>query len=1023
MYRLFAPLLLLLAGPAAAQAVDAPAAGSVAPADDADAAGASADESADDPPPGDDNTTADPVNDQPVLEVFPTPAILDALAPGYPAPALADGIEGSVVFVLQLDGNGVVQDSEVIRDPGGGLAEAATASIVETIFDAPPADGPPHELRRYFHVVRFVLPEEARPPKPEGPEPEMADELTALPELLEQVAANYPAAAREQLIQGQVLFELDVSDRGTLDAVRLLDARPRTWGFEFEAMKAVWQFRFKPAYAGEVPVPVRISYTYNFQLEQRVVEVAADTPDEGMEMDPDGAVNFGGFVRERGSRKPLSGVEVLIEEFAASAVSDDFGYFEFRGVPAGVHRILIAAPGYEKYETEEDVLPGEATEVVYFVRESPTGVNETVIRVKREKKEVTRRTISIETIERIPGTFGDPVKVVQNLPGVARSPFDFGLLIVRGSSPEDSGAHIDGVRVPQLFHFGGFRSILTPILLDSIDFYPGGYGGQYGRLTGGILDVKTRQKYEDTVHGLIQADLLDGSVALTGPIKAKKKRDPIGGFVIAARRSYLDIIVPALAPSSVDLSRFVFPRWFDVQGKVTLAPWDGHRFSLLAYVSQDRVGGRTEDPTDPNIAESQGDFQYRNDFWRSTLDWTMRAGIVRNTMIFSVGQDFTRLAAGQLGTLGGDAFTVYLRDTADFDLNDKLTLEAGLDFVATKYRFDLTFNAYDFSTQGDDPNAEKEPLTITSVGDLIIPGIWVEGQVKLVDERVNLTPGLRYDLATSPGSFATHGLDPRFRFRLTPDKARRIDIKGSAGLYNQPPQAFEIVDETGDPNLKNELSVQVTLGTELRFTDWLELEIEGFYKRLDRLVVFQGQGNGTDGAWGNTGDGHIYGGELFLRWLPYKNFTGWVSLTIQRSQRRDAIDEDFYWFDFDQPVILDVVASYELPYGFRVGARWRYVSGNPDTPIGRAIYDSDSDSYLPLNGTYNSARLPDFHQLDVRIDKDFNFRRWKLSVYLDLLNAYNRKNPESKIYNFDYTEQTFLYSLPILPNLGLKAQF
>ena len=247
---------------------------------------------------------------------------------------------------------------------------------------------------------------------------------------------------------------------------------------------------------------------------------------------------------------------------------------------------------------------------------------ETIVRGQREKKEVARRSIRIETIERIPGTFGDPVKVVQNLPGVARSPFDFGLLIVRGSGPEDSGPHVDGIRVPQLFHFGGLRSIVTPILLDSVDFYPGGYGAAYGRLTGGILDVRTRTRYEDTIHGLLQADLLDASAAIVGPIKKKGRRHPIGGFVVAARRSYLDIVLPALVPSSVDLSRTIFPTWNDIQGKVSLDLGKGHGFSLLAYYSQDRAAARTEDPGQATLESSQGDFFFLNDFWFRNIDFS-----------------------------------------------------------------------------------------------------------------------------------------------------------------------------------------------------------------------------------------------------------------------------------------------------------------------------------------------------------------------------------------------------------------
>jgi TonB family protein len=986
-----------------------------------------------------------------VASPFPVPAILDGPSPAWPQAALDARSEGNAVLELGLDANGVVTEVSVLVDPGKGLGEAAAAALRQSIFESPPAEGPEHALRRYFYVQRWRLPAPAPggddghgdgdggadgEPGDAGAEPpEAADELTALPALIEQPEAEYPAAAREAGVQARIELELDVSEGGEMDAVRLLEAEPRGWGFELAAVRAAWRFRFQPAMAGPVAVPVRITYTYRFTLEERVVEKEAP---EGAApavaggggaaaVDAEGPVNLSGYVRERGSRRPLASVDVVVEDLQHGVLSDESGWFEFHGLPPGLHRVLVVAPGYEKFETEEDILPGKATEVVYFVRESPTGIPETIVRVQAEKKEVARRSISIETIERIPGTFGDPVKVVQNLPGVARAPFDFGLLLVRGSGPEDSGAHIDGIRVPQLFHFGAFRSIVTPILLDSVDFYPGGYGVTYGRLTGGILDVKTRDRYEDVLHGLVQADLLDASAAILGPIKKKGEKQPIGGFVLAARRSYLDVVLPALAPSTVDLSRIIFPRWNDIQGKLTLRPHAHHTLSWLAYYSQDKAGTRVEDPALATNDSTQGDFSVRTDFWRAQVDWGFRPGPkISNRFLFAVGQDIQDYKVGQFADVYGDAFWWMLRDEANLQVDEHLSILLGADTIAAASQFTFEFANFDVRTFGSDPNAEREELKIEDRPVGIAPAFFAEARVKLADERIRLNPGLRFDAYTVEGNFSFATLDPRMSFRLTPDPDKRIDVKGSLGIYHQNPQGYEILDSTGNTDLKPEESYQFTLGGEFRFTDFLSLDVQGFYKRLTRLVVFNSGSvaeGGSDAAWTNSGDGHIWGGEIFLRWEAWKNFEGWIALTLQRSQRRDHADWDFYWYDFDQPVILDIVASYRLPYGFRIGARWRYVSGNPQTPILDSIYDADSDGYIPLSGEYNSDRLPDFHALDIRLDKDFNFRRWKLTFYVDVMNVYNRKNPEATIYNFDYTEKTWLYGLPIIPNLGFKAQF
>ncbi len=980
-------------------------------------------------PPAEEEAPPDPVPDEPQPSIARTPALLQSPSPAYPEEALAAAIEGPAVLLLAIDAEGAVTSVEIVRDPGAGLGSSAAEALADATFEPPPEGDVPFDLRRYFHVVRFLLPEDRRPPvDPDAPPPpEPGPELTEMPALTLEVEAPYPEIAQAAGVQGRALLELDVSATGTMDAVRLLDESPRGWGFGLQAAIAAWQFRFSPAMAGPAPVPVRITYTYSFTLEEQVVLEEPELPEEGGPPDATGPVNLRGVVRERGSRRAVGGATVVVESADVSTLTGDDGLFEFRGLPPGLHRALVVAPGFHRFETEEEVHPGEATDVVYFLREKAVGIPETIVRVRKEKKEVTRRSIAIETIEHIPGTFGDPVRVIQNLPGVARSPFDFGLLLVRGSGPEDSGPHIDGIRVPQLFHFGGLRSIMTPIMLDSVDFYPGGFGGRYGRLTGGILDVRTRDEYEESIHGLVQADLIDASAAITGSIPRKGGGEPVGGFVVAARRSYLDIVLPAITPASLDISRIIFPRWTDVQGKLTLRPNPIDTVSVLAYYSQDRAGTRIEDPGSPTRESTQGDFSIQTDFWRAGMNWRRRPSkTFVNDLTWSVGQDVQVYGVGRFATFSGEVVYGMLRDEATIRVDDHLSLVLGTDIIASYIDFSFAFEALDVRTFGDDPNTEREALTLEDTVFAFAPAVFAEARVSLADDRIKLVPGIRPDVYWVPDQFALATLDPRFSFRITPDPKRLVDIKGSVGLYHQNPQPYEILDVTGDPDLAAEESIQVTAGVEVRFTDWLSLDVQGFYKRLDKLVVFSTQGTqegGSDGAWSNSGDGHIYGAEVFLRWESFKNFEGWIALTLQRSKRRDRPDWDFYWYDFDQPVILDIVASYKLPAGFRIGARWRYVSGNPETPVQGAIYEADGDSYIALNGDYNSRRLPAFHALDIRIDKDINFRRWKLTFYLDIQNIYNRKNPESTIYNFDYTEKDFLYSLPILPNVGFKAQF
>jgi hypothetical protein len=148
-----------------------------------------------------------------------------------------------------------------------------------------------------------------------------------------------------------------------------------------------------------------------------------------------------------------------------------------------------------------------------------------------------------------------------------------------------------------------------------------------------------------------------------------------------------------------------------------------------------------------------------------------------------------------------------------------------------------------------------------------------------------------------------------------------------------------------------------------------------------------------------------------------------VAYTFSRSQRRDSTGGPLRLFDNDQTHVLTAIASYKLPAGWEVGARFRFATGNPLTPITGARRDDLTDVFIPIFGPVNSQRLPNFHQLDVRVDKNFIFDQWSLDVYLDLTNAYNRPAKEGVLYNYNYSQSAFLEGLPILPILGAKGTF
>src|SRR5262249_42696549 len=160
-------------------------------------------------------------------------------------------------------------------------------------------------------------------------------------------------------------------------------------------------------------------------------------------------------VVERFKKTPLSGIKIVIKDLGVETFTDDNGAFAFTDLPVGVHQVELSGPGLISVTTEEEVTAKHKRTVKYYAEARDAGVDEEeVIHATRIKKETASVSIRTEEARKVPGTQGDTLKVVQNLPGVGRSSFGSGQLIVWGSAPNETRVVIDGVDIPALYHGG-----------------------------------------------------------------------------------------------------------------------------------------------------------------------------------------------------------------------------------------------------------------------------------------------------------------------------------------------------------------------------------------------------------------------------------------------------------------------------------------------------------------------------------------------------------------------------------------
>ena len=433
-------------------------------------------------------------------------------------------------------------------------------------------------------VIGVTSPARAQPPPPTAPV------VTRPPKLLQAVAPEYPKAALDAGKTAKVKVRIHIDATGIVTKVDVLEKVGD--GFDEAAVAAAIQYVFEPAEIDGKPGAIAVETTINFVIELQEEPEPAPPPKPPTEKTgpPNHAgdmklpITLQGEVVERGTRRKLGGVIVSIAELGLDTVTGEDGTFYFHGIPPGTYQVLGVDAKYDRLSRSITIAKREALEVRLWMR--PRGGNpyETVVEGEREVLEVTRRTLQRQQLTSVPGTFGDPLRVLQTLPGMQRPPFGLGLLLVRGGNPDDTGIFVDGHEVPSLYHFLGGPSIFNVEMLESIDLYPGGFPARFGRHHGGAVALELRPTKSDGVHGSAKVDFIDAGGYVRAPITENLS------FAFAGRRSYIDVFLGFVLPEpDPGAQRIVTPIYYDYAGRLDYNLKENGRLSLFAIGSSDTL--------------------------------------------------------------------------------------------------------------------------------------------------------------------------------------------------------------------------------------------------------------------------------------------------------------------------------------------------------------------------------------------------------------------------------------------------
>ena len=902
--------------------------------------------------------------------------------------------------------------------------------------------------------VQISAPEPAPVP---APAPAAADTvvppLEKEPMLTSFIKAIYPPALLKQGITGTVTLEILVNEHGTVDSVAVTKGLAPS--LDSAVARAAAAFVFSPAMAGGKPVPVLITYDYHITLAEEIRKIGT-------------VVNFSGRVVERGNRTPIAGAMVFVSILDTTAdstikvpwsvylrkigslpgqhlegtdivtLTDSLGYFSLKSLPIGKMMVSIAVPGCEVFREYQTIKPGTALEVTYRLeRTSFADYNIVVHGRKDDVEEVSEYSLTQNEVQMIPGFNGDAVKALYSMPGVARAAFLSGQIVIRGASTDESHFYIDGVTLPTLFHFDGFTSTYNSDALQSVDYYPGGFGTRYGDALGGVVDLTGREPKTDRLHGYLDVNLFDAGFLLEGPLT-----DNVS-FLVTARRSYFANALDWYAELvKRPISFTVVPYYTDYIARLDADLSKTNHVYVTLFGSNDNFdlisangrGGSNQ------VSSNTNEVSYLSYFHMGIADWQWTiSDKVKNDLHYALGLVSQDESFAGLVDVNYNTWAQYLRDELTIASSNAVKWHAGVDIQ----RVPLTLNYATFDNQNN--------LVFEHLHDTLGPYAAYAFLDWKPIPKLTLTPGVRYDYYPelhydgsiipelwNYGSWNEKGPSGEPSLRISARYAidDKQTVKASAGAYNETPlpEVASIAPDIGNPDLGAQDGAQYVAGYEWKLSSLVHADLQAYYNRQwDDARRPSAEELDVDPSLPNfigNGLAQMHGVELFLKHDQGKRFCGWLSYSLSKSQLWNYDENQWALSPQDQTNNLQLFGDYKLTPKQETSVRFQYVTGDPTTPeYPSTVYDATSRTFLPNDGPVNSARMLPYIELDLHYEIKFVYALWQWKAYVDVLHVENLfgkgyRSPEvgGYIWNYNHTQNTF-YSLPTLPSIGIKMEF
>ncbi len=740
---------------------------------------------------------------------------------------------------------------------------------------------------------------------------------------------------------------------------------------------------------------------------------------------------------------PLPGVNILVMGTTTGTVSDAKGNYRIRELKPAIYELRYSAVGYKTIFKSVEITANRLIEINIDLKTDIIEVGEVrVVDDYSQKQDDTRTSliqVKPEKARVLPGAVTDVFRTLQALPGVL-APNDFSSqLVIRGSGPDQNLIIMDDVEIFNPYRLYGVISMFNPEAVSEINLITGGFPSMYGDRLSAVLDVTNKQ---GTVTKDFAGNINASIVAANFVFEGKNPWGIPGSWLINTRRTYYDLVIePFVKNSGLVEENVSFPNFYDVQTKLAIGPFSGHKFLINAILSRDAVELISGNDRNTPDSVSVNDLS-KNDLASFAWHYTPNKNTLNKFIVswYRNGGDSNFDSEFLDPSLNRESFEEVETDTlapyllgfqfeSDYyfekiSIDDKFSLfwgegnelraGIGMDFMKTVFDFDFELDPQLEAIVQSNPNARSALADLSDTRNYKRYRTYLHNNFK-IGKRLFFQPGIRVDYydILEKAYFA-----PRVSMSYALDDL--TTVRATWGLYYQSPgyeklrdaQIFYDLNQSITRNLEAEKAIHYVFSIERWITEEWRAKFETYYKRFDNLIipaVAQGSTYYTElipgrnpklaESWTrpvtNLGDsltqipqnnafGEAYGFEFLIEKKNIAGFdriNGWVSYALAWANRFESGLK--IPFRFDQRHTMNVILNYKINNWLDLGVRFQLGSGFPLTEaIGikpRIILEDNDGDLVPETPVVATRTSFDGNQKEVIYDVDYGNRNRRLS--------------------------------------------